>query len=57
MEMWTETTFNLIRREISTSRPFNEVVAAIEDRVPLIVPEFNGSLLGRDTQEALAATH
>lgn len=53
--MWTGTTFNLIRREISTSRPFNEVVAAIEDRVPLIVPEFNGSLLGRDTQEALAA--
>lgn len=53
--MWTGTTFNLIRREITTSRPFDEVIAAIEDRAPLVVPEFNGWLLGRDTLEALAA--
>ena len=25
--MWTGTTFNLIRREISTSRPFDEVIS------------------------------
>ena len=51
--MWTGTTFNLIRREISASRPFDEVIAAIEDRAPLVVPEFNGSLPGRDTGDPL----
>ena len=35
------------RKEFSTSRPYNEVVAAIEAGAPVVVPEANGTLLGR----------
>jgi hypothetical protein len=34
--MWTETNFNVTRREASTSRPFGEVVATIEARAPVV---------------------
>ena len=34
--MWTETNFNVTRREASTKRPFGEVVAAIEARAPVV---------------------
>ena len=34
--MWTETKFNVTRREASTKRPFGEVVAAIEARAPVV---------------------
>jgi uncharacterized protein (DUF302 family) len=50
-----DTTFNLTRKEFSTSRPFSEVVAAIEAGAPVVVPEANGALLGRDTVAALAS--
>ena len=35
--MWTETTFDLTRREIRTRRPFDQVVAAIEAKAPAVV--------------------
>jgi uncharacterized protein (DUF302 family) len=53
--MWNDTTFNVNRREISTSRPFDEVVAAIENVARRVVPEFNATLLGEETVEDLAA--
>ncbi len=53
--MWNDTTFDLTRRKVATSRPFDEVVAAIENVAPLVVPSFTDSLLGPDTVEALAA--
>jgi len=34
--MWTETKFDVIRRETSTKRPFGEVVAAIEVAAPVV---------------------
>src|SRR3981081_4011550 len=34
--MWTETKFNVTRREASTKRPFGEVVAATEARAPVV---------------------
>jgi uncharacterized protein (DUF302 family) len=55
--MWTETTFNLTRREIKTKRPFEDVVAAIEARAPVVVLETNHQLLGRDTIDAIGAGH
>jgi uncharacterized protein (DUF302 family) len=53
--MWTERTFDLTRREIQTSRPFDEVVAAIEARAPVVVSEANHQLLGRETIDAIGA--
>jgi uncharacterized protein (DUF302 family) len=53
--MWTEATFNLTRREIRTTRSFDEVVAAIEARAPVVVPEANHVLLGRETVDAIAS--
>ena len=53
--MWTETTFDLTRREIRTSRPFDQVVAAIEARAPVVVLETNHQLLGRDAIDAISA--
>ena len=53
--MWTEKTFNLTRREIRTSRPFEDVVAAIEARAPVVVQETNHQLLGNDTIDAIGA--
>jgi uncharacterized protein (DUF302 family) len=50
-----DTTFNLTRKEFSTSRPFGEVVAAIEAGAPVVVPEANHMLLGRETVDALAS--
>ena len=34
--MWTETKFNVTRRETSTKRSFGEVVAAIEASAPVV---------------------
>jgi uncharacterized protein (DUF302 family) len=53
--MWTETTFNLTRREIRTNRPFEDVVAALEAKAPVVVAETNHQLLGNDTIAALGA--
>jgi hypothetical protein len=53
--MWTEITFDLTRLEIRTTRRFDEVVAAIEARAPVVVPEANHELLGRSTINALGA--
>jgi hypothetical protein len=53
--MWTEKTFDLTRREIRTSRPFDQVVAAIEARAPVVVLETNHQLLGQDTIDAISA--
>jgi uncharacterized protein (DUF302 family) len=53
--MWNEATFNLTRREIRTARSFDEVVAAIEARAPVVVPEANSVLLGRETVDAVAS--
>jgi hypothetical protein len=36
IDMWTETKFDVIRRETSTKRPFGEVVAAIEAAAPVV---------------------
>jgi hypothetical protein len=44
--MWTETTFDLTRQEIRTTHRFDEVVAAIEARALVVVPEANHELLG-----------
>jgi branched-chain amino acid transport system ATP-binding protein len=43
--MWTETKFNVTRREASSKRPFGEVVAAIEASAPVV----------RDRLDALVA--
>jgi hypothetical protein len=36
IDMWTETKFDVTRRETSTKRPFGEVVAAIEAGAPVV---------------------
>jgi hypothetical protein len=51
----SDTTFNLTRKEFSTSRPFNEVVAAIEAGALVVVPEANHAFLGPDIMDALAS--
>jgi hypothetical protein len=38
IDMWTETKFDVTRRETSTKRPFGEVVAAIEAGAPVSTP-------------------
>jgi len=53
--MWNETKFDLTRREIRTKRPFDQVVAAIEGQAPVVVPEANHVLLGREAIEAINA--
>ncbi len=34
--LWTDTKFDVIRRETFTKRPFGEVIAAIEDGAPVV---------------------
>ena len=53
--MWTENTFTLTRREIRTSRSFDEVVRAIEAQAPVVVPEANHVLLGKEIVDEIAA--
>jgi uncharacterized protein (DUF302 family) len=52
-QVWQDKTFDLTRREIRTRRPFDEVVAAIEAKAPVVVPEANHQLLGQDTIAAI----
>jgi hypothetical protein len=51
--MWNETKSDLTRREIRTTKPFDQVVTAIEARAPVVVQETNRMMLGRDTVEAI----
>src|SRR5258708_32556616 len=53
--MWNDTKFDLTRREIRTTRPFDQVVAAIEAQAPVVVPETNHVLLGSETVAAINA--
>ena len=34
--MWTETKFEVVRKETSTSRPFHDVVADLEAAAPVV---------------------
>jgi uncharacterized protein (DUF302 family) len=53
--MWNDTKCDLTRREIRTTRPFDQVVAAIEAQAPVVVPETNHVLLGSETVAAIHA--
>ena len=53
--MWSDKSFSLTRREARTTKPFEQVVAAIEAQAPVVVPEANHVLLGNDTIDAIAA--
>jgi uncharacterized protein (DUF302 family) len=55
--MWTDMTFNLTRKEVRTTKPFDKVVSAIEAQAPVVVPEANHVLLGRATVDAINAGH
>jgi hypothetical protein len=51
--MWNETKSDITRREIRTTKRFDQVVTAIEARAPVVIQETNQMMLGRDAVEAI----
>jgi uncharacterized protein (DUF302 family) len=51
--MWTETKFQVVRRETSTSRPFQEVVTDLEAAAPLVREQLDALATSDMTPEEL----